>query len=227
MSFKEKKYSIKRNVISKERAAFFYDYLSLKRKAAKTMFKHKFLSPYTEYFGVWNDQQVPQTYSHYADIVMETLLENLRPLMQEETGMILLPTYSYLRIYKQGDILKRHKDREACSVSTTMNLGGDPWPIFINPNSEEGHTRGPHTGHHQVQDYVPSNSPGIKVDLEPGDMLLYSGCDLEHWREPFEGTHNAQVFLHYNEKSSPHGKVQKFDRRSHLGLPSWFKGFKG
>ena len=201
MSFKEKKYSVKRNVISKEMAAFFYDYLSLKRQTAKTMFKHKFLSPYTDYFGTWNDQQVPETYSHYADIVMETLLENLIPLMQEETGMILLPTYSYCRIYKHGDILKRHKDRIACSVSTTMNLGGDPWPIFM--------------------------SPDIKVDLEPGDMLLYSGCDLEHWREPFEGTNHAQVFLHYNEKSSPHGKPQKFDTRPHLGLPSWFKGFKG
>ena len=208
MSFKEKKYSIKRNVISKEMAAFFYDYLSLKRKAAKTMFKHKFLSPYTDYFGVWNDRQVPETYSHYADIVMETLLENLTPLMQEETGMSLLPTYSYCRIYKQGDILKRHKDRIACSVSTTMNLGGDLWPIYLEPSGKRGHA-------------------GIKIELEPGDMLLYSGCDLEHWREPLEGTHNAQVFLHYNEKSSPDAKIQKFDRRPHLGLPSWFKGFKG
>ena len=24
---------------------------------------------------------------------------------------------------------------------------------------------------------------GIKVDLKPGDMLVYSGCELEHWRE--------------------------------------------
>ena len=28
---------------------------------------------------------------------------------------------------------------------------------------------------------------GIKVDLKPGDMLLYSGCELEHWRDPFPG----------------------------------------
>ena len=78
------------------------------------MFDVKYLSPYTEYFGVWNDQQVPETYSHYSDIVMETLLEDLRSLMEKETGLVLLPTYSYFRIYKKGDILKRHKDREAC-----------------------------------------------------------------------------------------------------------------
>ena len=224
MSFKEKKYTIKKGAISKEMTSFIYDYVSLKRKTARTMFDVKYLSPYTEYFGVWNDQQVPETYSHYSDVVMETLLENLRSLMEKETGLSLLPTYSYFRIYKKGDILKRHKDRAACSVSTTMNLGGDPWPIFINPNQNEGYTEGPHRGVHKIQDYVPSNSSGVKVELEPGDMLIYSGCDLEHWREPFEGDNNAQVFLHYNDKSEPNAKAEKFDRRIHLGLPAWFKG---
>jgi hypothetical protein len=224
MSFKEKKYTIKKGAISKEMARFLYEYVSLKRKVARTMFDVNYLSPYTEYFGVWNDQQVPETYSHYSDIVMETLLEDLRSLMEKETGLVLLPTYSYFRIYKKGDILKRHKDREACSVSTTMNLGGDPWPIFINPNQDEGHTKGPHVGVHKIQEYVPSNSPGVKVELEPGDMLIYSGCDLEHWREPFEGNNNAQVFLHYNNKSEPNARAEKFDRRIHLGLPAWFKG---
>tara|TARA_Y100000356_G_C11197704_1_gene255882 strand:+ start:106 stop:777 length:672 start_codon:yes stop_codon:yes gene_type:complete len=216
MSFKEKKYTIKKEAISKEMARFLYEYVSLKRKVARTMFDVKYLSPYTEYFGVWNDQQVPETYSHYSDIVMETLLEDLRSLMEKETGLVLLPTYSYFRIYKKGDILKKHKDRAACSVSTTMNLGGDPWPIFINPNQNEGV--------YKDQDYVPSNGSGVKVELEPGDMLIYSGCDLEHWREPFEGSNNAQVFLHYNNKSEPNARAEKFDRRIHLGLPAWFKG---
>ena len=216
MSFKDKKYTIKRSAISKDMARFLYEYVSLKRKVTRTMFDVKYLSPYTEYFGVWNDQQVPETYSHYSDIVMETLLEDLRSLMEKETGLVLLPTYSYFRIYKKGDILKKHKDRAACSVSTTMNLGGDPWPIFINPNQNEGV--------YKAQDYVPSNGSGVKVELEPGDMLIYSGCDLEHWREPFEGSNNAQVFLHYNNKSEPNARAEKFDRRIHLGLPAWFKG---
>ena len=42
---------------------------------------------------------------------------------------------------------------------------------------------------------IKPNAPkGIPVDLEVGDMLVYSGCELEHWREPFEGDHCAQVF---------------------------------
>ena len=34
--------------------------------------------------------------------------------------------------------LKRHKDRFSCEISTTMNLGGDPWPIYLEPSGEVG-----------------------------------------------------------------------------------------
>ena len=82
-------------------------------------------------FGTWRDPQIPNTYSHYADPVMETLLVKVLPKMQQETGLELIPTYSYARLYKKGDKLRRHKDRPSCEISTTINLGGDPWPIFI------------------------------------------------------------------------------------------------
>ena len=62
---------------------------------------------------------------------METLLMMVQPKMEKLTGLKLNPTYSYARIYKRGDVLKRHKDRFSCEISTTMNLGGDPWPIYI------------------------------------------------------------------------------------------------
>ena len=53
-------------------------------------------------------------------------------------------------------------------------------------------------------------------------MLIYSGCELEHWREAFQGKDCVQVFLHYNQISKEADK-NKFDKRKHLGLPSWFK----
>ena len=58
--------------------------------------------------------------------------------MEDETGLKLNETYSYARIYKKGDILARHKDRYSCEISTTLNLGGDTWPIFLEPSGEEG-----------------------------------------------------------------------------------------
>ena len=51
------------------------------------------------------------------------------------------------------------------------------------------------------------------------DMLVYSGCELEHWREPFEGDVCGQVFLHYNHVNGPFAEKNRFDRRPMLGVP--------
>jgi len=206
MSFKKNKYSVLKNAISKELASFVYQYFLNKRKVARVLFDQKYISPYTEYWGVWNDQQVPNTYSHYGDMVMETLLQEVKPVMEKHTSLKLSETYSYARIYKKGDVLARHKDRYSCEISTTLNLGGDPWPIYLDPTGKV-------------------SQAGIEVNLDPGDMLIYSGCDLEHWREEFNGQDCGQVFLHYNKANSKNAKKNKFDGRPFVGLPTWFKGF--
>jgi len=206
MSFKKNKYEVLKGVIGKELSKFCFTYFSNKRKVARFLFDQKYISPFTEYYGVWNDNQVPNTYSHYGDIVMETLLQQVKPIMEKHTKLKLSETYSYARIYKKGDVLARHKDRYSCEISTTLNLGGDNWPIYLDPTGKTGQA-------------------GIKVDLEPGDMLIYSGCDLEHWREEFTGKDCAQVFLHYNKNGSKLAKENKFDKRPFLGLPAWYKGF--
>ena len=206
MSFKKNKYSVLKNAISKELAAFVYQYFLNKRKVARVLFDHTYISPYTDYWGVWNDQQVPNTYSHYGDMVMETLLQEVKPVMEKHTGLKLSETYSYARIYKKGDVLARHKDRYSCEISTTLNLGGDPWPIYLDPTGKV-------------------SQAGIEVNLNQGDMLIYSGCDLEHWREEFEGQDCGQVFLHYNKANSKNAKKNQFDGRPFVGLPNYFKGF--
>jgi len=206
MSFKKNKYVVMKQVISREIADFAFAYFLNRRKVARFLFDQKFISPFEVSFGVWNDEQVPNTYSHYADTVMETLLQKVQPLMEKYTGLKLSPTYSYARIYKKGDVLARHKDRFSCEISTTLNLGGEQWSIYLDPSGRVGQA-------------------GIKVDLEPGDMLIYSGCDLEHWREEFRGNNCAQVFLHYNKKGSKTAKENEFDKRPFLGLPVWYKGF--
>ena len=203
MTFKKNKYTVLKKAVSSDLAEFVYNYFLMKRQVADTLFKHNYISKHEEDWGRWNDNQVPNTYSHYADIAMETLLLKVQPAMEKHTGLKLTPTYSYARIYKKGDVLERHKDRFSCEISTTMNLGGDDWPIYLEPSGEVG-------------------KKGIKVDLKPGDMLIYSGCELEHWREAFKGKDCAQVFLHYN-KVSKKAEKNMFDGRLHLGLPGWFR----
>ena len=190
--FSQNKYQVIKNAVSYELANFCFNYFLLKRDAVKFMYDQNIVAE-SSLLGTWKDSQVPNVYSHYADFVMETLLMKVMPIMKEQTGLDLIPTYSYARVYEKGSILHKHKDRPSCEISTTLNLGGDPWAIYLE---------------------------GVQVDLAPGDMLVYSGCELEHWRDEFQGNLCGQVFLHYNHRNGQFAEQNKFDKRAMLGLPS-------
>jgi len=212
VSFKTKKYQVIRGALSKELANFIFNYMMLQRDAVDFMMKNNKVNPVNPFIGTRTDRQVPGAYSKYGDWVMEALLMFMIPIMKAKTGLELIPTYSYTRLYEKGNILKRHKDRPSCEISTTLHLGGDEWPIFLDP-----------TGADNVIDeykniHKPGAPKGVRVDLKVGDMLIYSGCELEHWREPFEGTVCSQVFLHYNHANGPYAKTNLFDNRPMLGV---------
>ena len=204
MNFEKNRYIIIKEAIPEILSRFITDYFLLKREVSHTFFRYGITDNTTSEWGRWGDEQVPGTYVHYSDVAMETLLAWMHPVMKKHTGLDLSPMYSYARIYRKGDKLDRHKDRPSCAISTTMALGFDkPYPIYLDPTGGV-------------------NNKGIKVDLNLGDMLVYRGCDLEHWRKPFEGDDCVQVFLHYNEEGT-FKPEDKFDGRSHIGLPDWFR----
>ena len=204
--FKKKKYTVIKQAISKDLASFVANYFMMQKQVYDTCRNDRYISPFENIIGHYEgqDEQIPHTYSQYSNIAMETLMLKCQPKMEEATGLKLYPAYTYARIYKKGDKLKRHKDRFSCEISTTMNLGGDDWTIYLEPSGKEG-------------------LKGKAINLKPGDMLVYSGCELEHWREKFKGTDCAQVFLHYNDVKTPGSKENMFDKRPHLGLPSFFR----
>ena len=220
MSFKTKKYQVLKGALSKELANFIFNYMMLQRDAVDFMMKNNKVNPANPFIGRRTDAQIPGAYSKYADWVMETLLMFMIPTMKAKTGMDLIPTYSYTRLYEKGNILHRHKDRPSCEISTTLHLGGDEWPIFLDPSGQDFTIYGKEEKDKSVK---PGASKGVRVDLKVGDMLIYSGCELEHWREPFQGNVCSQVFLHYNHTNGPFAKTNLFDGRPLLGLPgkSW------
>jgi hypothetical protein len=216
MSFAQNKYQVIKKAVSYDLANFIYNYFLLKRDAVHFMYSNNLVAE-NGMLGTWKDQQVPNVYSHYADFVMETLLMKVMPIMMKETGLNLIPTYSYARVYEKGSILKRHKDRPSCEISTTLNLGGDPWAIYLD-------TTGSNNVIDEYKNIMKPNAPaGIRVDLEPGDMLVYSGCELEHWREEFTGNICGQVFLHYNHVNGQFADSNLYDKRPLLGLPPFTK----
>jgi len=178
--FRISKYLVLRSLVKEPTLSFFYKYavhLAASGGAPK------------------EDDQMPGTPSVYADPMMETLLEALRPQVEQATSLPLYPTYTYFRVYKAEDVLPKHTDRPSCEISLTLSLGylaKKPWPIWI---------EGP--------------SGASSVDLNPGDALLYRGIECAHWRTAFDGDHAAQVFLHYVDRNGPHAEW-RFDKRERV-----------
>ena len=151
------------------------------------------------------DDQVPGAPVRYSASRLEILLQDLLPKIEEASGLVLYPTYSYLRVYKRGDALAKHRDRPACEVSVSLCLGyvaEGPWPLWI---------EGPH---------------GVSAAaMKPGDALLYRGIECLHWREPFTGEQASQVFLHYVDQNGLHADW-KFDKRRALGMRAVPESYK-
>lgn len=145
------------------------------------------------------DRQVDRASSAYGLPVSEALLEFCRPAVSKVVGAALLPTHSYSRIYRRGAFLQRHKDRSACEVAVTVCISarGKPWPIHLKPDGR-GTTA---------------------VVLHPGDALVYKGTQVKHWREPYDGLRQVQMFLFYVRADGPHRETI-FDGRPRLGAPS-------
>ncbi len=153
--------------------------------------------------GEW--QSKPETddsskLGYYADPLIEVLLEQCLPAVEEKVNLSLEPTYSYSRVYQEGEELLSHMDRPSCEISVTINVActGDPWPIWM-----------------QYQ----SNDP-VKYILNPGDAVIYKGCEVNHWRTKLPTAQlNVQFMLHYVDKNGPYSEY-KFDKRGSLGSKS-------
>jgi hypothetical protein len=150
--------------------------------------------------GTGPSANAPSQYARYADPLMEVILVDSREAVEAVVGKELLPTYSYSRVYVEGDELERHVDRPSCEYSVTVNVAcdGEPWPIWM-----------------QYGDAEPT-----KVTLNPGDAVIYKGCEVYHWRNKMiHARVNAQFMLHYVAKDGPFAEYH-WDKRPGAGHPS-------
>src|SRR5437899_6126538 len=68
------------------------------------------------------DGQCPLSLSLGSDAALDAVLEWIRPEVSRLVGFDLAPTYSSMRQYEEGDMLKRHTDRAACEISVTTSI---------------------------------------------------------------------------------------------------------
>lgn len=134
--------------------------------------------------GAKGDPQIPDALTVIShNLFLETLQEQIWPKLEIILDEELLPTYAYSRLYNNGDVLALHRDRPACEISVTVQLGRShnyAWPIYVGK---------------------------YRYDLAEGDGVVYKGCDVEHWREACDGPedyYSGQVFFHFVKKNGKH-----------------------
>ena len=160
------------------------------QKYAEVLYKDLLYNGQTEEnFGRENDVSydeytVGDIYNAYKARPGQELLYYLTPIVTKIVNENLYPTYSWMRLYKNGSQLLQHSDRPACEISLTLHLGGDkPWDLVIESPS--------------------GNFQHITLK-NPGDAVLYLGCVSRHSRSgAYEGENYGQIFLHYVRSQGP------------------------
>lgn len=130
---------------------------------------------------------------------MQAFLWALTPAMEAVTGLALIPTYDYFRIYREGDICRVHRDRPACehSLSLTLDYSDDvPWPLEVGADGG----RGPQDIF--TDDFV--DEPSAALAMGVGDAVAYRGVEHRHGRTtPNPNAWSAHLFLHWVEPDGP------------------------
>ena len=186
-----KDYTVVRNVLGEQSLALMKTSLLILKDAQYRTKQVPVID--TKYFA---DDLVDQhCWGSYGVPAVEALMINLQSQVEDVAGVTLYPTYSYTRIYWQGASMRPHVDRPSCeySVSMCIDIDPEPWPIFMCGNS---------------------------IILQPGDMVIYKGLEVQHWREAYTGNQQIQTFLHYVDASGPYADC-KFDNRPVLGVTLW------
>jgi len=161
------------------------------------------------------DAQTNSLISEYGDYFMETLMQASVPVVEQNVGKKLWPTYSFLRVYDKGSDLKIHTDRPSCEYTVALCLGADPidkpYEIFVGEEDENSDYK-----YYDKEGNFNRYRIEHKFPMLPNNAVIFKGMDKIHWREMCTHDHYVTVFLHYVDQEGEY-KEYKFDKRDRLG----------
>src|SRR6056300_1726979 len=114
--FKEHGYVILENFVPSPLINFIYEYSLLRTqlftyktstKSGLEKYDPKWDGEYDDTKGDFGSKAV----NFYGDPLTETLMIKSLEDIQNHTGLELVPTYSFLRLYQEGDTMIKHSDR--------------------------------------------------------------------------------------------------------------------
>ena len=194
MSLETEKYILIKNALSKDVCKLVAREFRMARDMAD-------LVPYPNEKFPYKDTQVDNSFSWYSPLCFEALSDSLiKPIVENVIGELMLPTYSYARIYYNGATMARHMDRSASEYSVSCCIDVDPnykWHLGVETIRGEK----------------------LYVEQEVGDIILYKGNELYHWRDAYPGSEQINAFMFYVRANGPRSEL-KFDTRPLLGMNS-------
>ena len=150
-----------------------------------------------QYNLIEEEYQVNGSLATYTHPQYREIHSGIRKKLESVIGRELYNTYYYDRFYFAGQELTKHADRDACEISVSVHISSnidECWPFKIKTVSGEEQS----------------------LCLNPGDGLIYKGCERPHWRDPLQSrykrkrdrlknwitrkqddTYYHQVFFHY------------------------------
>jgi len=205
--FETNGYCVVRNFFSKDFINTVANYYKLKYQVTKYLGEKKVV------LGV--NSEFVSGYRYYADTLCESILLSHGQKISEILGLNISPTYTLARIYEEGDKLLPHIDRDACEISATcpVYIADDrPSIIYI---SEYTASKFNYNG---ILTYENARSGKFnKVELYPGDVVFYKGCERYHWRDPLESPLLIHFFMHMVQTDGMY-KDLVYDDRPIMGV---------
>lgn len=136
------------------------------------------------------ESQVNGSLSRYTYPPYKYYHSQIKKKIEKIIGKELFNTYYYDRFYFPGQKLDKHVDRDACEISVTLNISTNLnkcWPIYVkSPNQYDENSN------------IKNIGKEFSLCLNPGDGVIYKGCERPHWRE---------------EMPSKYGKFERFIRK--------------
>jgi alkylated DNA repair dioxygenase AlkB len=119
----------------------------------------------------------------FTNIFNKQHSDKLKSKIEELAFEKIQEEFTYGRLYFKGEVMVPHKDKYRCKYNCSVTLDfpqGDPWPLYLYSNETQ-----------EIQ----------SIKLNRGDLLLFKGSELLHWRNEFkENPWQTQAFWFYNDK---------------------------
>lgn len=139
------------------------------------------------------ENQVKGSISRYSFPPYRSLFFDIKSKVENILNTKLEPTYYFDRFYFPGQELTKHIDRDSCEISVTLHVRTNAnisWPIYM---------KRPDVYDDSKYRNVLRKGSDAAIYLNPGDAVIYKGCERPHWRLPMPGEKRNMIRRLFNK----------------------------